>query len=144
MNKKILAVIATAGLILSATTPVFANGHFMPQNQQFSSGPNYRHILGAPTPIDTFNRDTSTSNIRRDVGSSNLAPKAHHRFSGTVPTDRVNPLIRINQPINPWQIQNPSVIPHFDTNAQGVNAPQNQNQATQGSGFLTPTSILGN
>ncbi|MCL1934876.1 MAG: hypothetical protein FWF57_00625 [Defluviitaleaceae bacterium] len=128
---------------------------FMPQNHHFTSGPDYRHVLGQPTFVQGFTRDTSTMNIRRDAQGSNLAPR-YGIFSGVVPTNQNNTLVdmhRQNTPLsNPWVNQNTDIIPMFDTTMQGANFTNNpqinnsgfagQSMGTNGGQMLPSTSIL--
>lgn len=129
--RKIIIFVLCAMLLNPITVLANQNGHFMPQNQQFTSGPDYRHVLGRHTYVDTFEPDTTTQNIRRDAQSS-FSPPSQGVWSGTVPTDRVNPLVRVSPPINPWlPITTPQpqqAAPIFDSGGLG--------------GFLLPTSIL--
>ena len=142
--KKLILIAWIIGLFAITPTIVLANqqnGHFMPPSHIFSTGPQYRYALGRHTYVDIFEPDSSQANVRRDAQSS-FQPPSRGVFSATVPTNRTNPLIRLNQPISPWQRHSPHAIPHFDTTGRGVNVP-NPTAATSGGigGFLMPTSI---
>ena len=128
-------------------------------NYQFTSGSDHRFELGRPTTFDGFVPvNVYTVNIRRDAQVA-LRPPSYGIFSGHIPTDPNNLLFP--QPVNPnfWtasQLENPNVIPRFDTLQMGVNAepmgnPLNiHNVGTPsvlpstsfpGEGFLPSTSI---
>jgi len=129
---------------------------FMPANYSFNSGPDYRHVLGQATFAQSFTRDMSTLNIRRDAQGSNIPPR-YGIFSGNIPTHQMNSTVDMNfanTPMsNPWQSQNTSLNPVFDTTQQGINfinnsEMNNNNFAGQSMGqsqgqMLTPTSIIG-
>jgi hypothetical protein len=119
-------------------------------NYYITSGMDYRFELGRPTtflsvvPIDVY-----SVNIRRDANAS-FQPPSYGIFSGFIPTNQVN--IFFPQSVNPalwkaWELENPNVIPVFDTQHLGVNAPTVGNpvnlQNVGGGGFLPPTSISG-
>jgi len=95
----------------------------------FTSGMDYRYDLGRPTTFDGFvPANVYTANIRRDAMVS-LRPPAYGVFSGVIQTEQVS--FFFPQPVNPnhWrptvstELENPNVIPRFDTLQMGVNAP---------------------
>ena len=118
-------------------------------NYEFTSGADHRFELGRPTtwngnvPTDIF-----SANIRRDRHVS-FVPPSYGVFSGHISTFPRNDFFP--QPVHPafWQpieLNNPNVIPSFDTLRMGVNAPSHGNpinihhvgQQT----FLPPTSLI--
>ena len=118
-------------------------------NYQFITGSDHRFELGRPTsfngfvPIDVF-----SVNMRRDANVS-LWPPIYGIFSGHVPTVPSNRLFP--QPANPhfhqgFMLNNPNLLPWFDTMQQGVNFqpvgnPVNIHHNVTTGEFLTPTSI---
>ena len=92
---------------------------------QFTSGQDYRFDLGRPTTFDGFVPvNVHTVNIRRDANVS-LRPPGYGVFSGVIPTEPSNRLFP--RPVNPHfhrpvEMENPNVIPRFDTLQMGVNA----------------------
>jgi len=119
-------------------------------NYFFTSGMNYRFDLGTPTSFTGFVPvDVYSVNVRRDANTSSLPPQ-YGIFSGFFPTNPSN--IFFPPMPNPafftaLLLENPDMIPLFDTLFMGVNAPPVENPLNMnnvGSGnFLPPTSITG-
>lgn len=58
-------------------------------NYQFSSGPDYRTVLGRATQTDIVPRNPAMDNVRRNAGAAFNPPPAGF-FSGDFPTERNN------------------------------------------------------
>ena len=92
---------------------------------QFTSGMDYRFDLGRPTTFDGFVPvDVFSVNVRRDANVS-LRPPSYGVFSGYVATEPSNRLFP--QPVNPRfhrpvELENPNILPRYDTLQMGVNA----------------------
>ena len=95
-------------------------------NYEFTSGADHRFDLGRPTtwngnvPPDIFN-----ANIRRDRHVAHVPPR-YGVFSGHIPTFPRNDFFP--QPVHPafwntFELENPNILPAFDTLFMGVNAP---------------------
>ena len=115
----------------------------------FTSGMNYRYDLGRPTTFDGFvPQNVYTANIRRDAMVS-LRPPAYGVFSGFIPTEPVSHFFP--QPVNPnhWrptvssELENPNVIPRYDTLRLGVNAPSNSNPINNVGGTVSQNTSIG-
>jgi hypothetical protein len=94
-------------------------------NYDFVSGMVYRYELGNPTIFNGFMPvDVYSANIRRDAQVS-FRPPSYGTFSGFIPTEPSNFLFP--QPVSAaywraFELENPNVIPAFDTLLLGVNA----------------------
>jgi hypothetical protein len=117
-------------------------------NYFFSSGMDYRYDLGRPTTFSGFVPvDVYSVNIRRDANTSFLPPQ-YGISSGFIPTNPSNilfPPVPNLAYFTAWLLENPDMIPLFDTLFMGVNAPPLDNpmnmQNVGGGNFLPPTSI---
>ena len=128
-------------------------------NYIFTSGMDYRFDLGRPTTFNGFVPvDVFSVNFRRDANVS-LQPPRYGVFSGIISTDPSNRFFP--QSVNPnfhrpFELENPNVIPVFDTLRLGTNAqplgnpmdiqttntPASTPSTNSGGGFLPPTSIM--
>jgi hypothetical protein len=119
-------------------------------NYEFSSGIEYRYDLGKPNVYEGYApADVYSVNVRRDANIS-LFPPGYGIFSGFIPTAPSNQLFP--RPVNPsywgsYELQNPNIIPRYDTMQIGVNAqpagnPMNMYNVGQ-TGTLPNTSVGG-
>jgi len=140
-------------------------------NYIFTSGPDFRHVLGSPTYVSAgqVRQDPATQNVRRDRNVAQM-PLPYGIFSAIVETYHANPTFATWVNLHgglPFVLENPNVLEQFDTMLLGINNldwqnpnPVNMFNVGQGqepmimntsqmppgslgnnSGFLPPTSI---
>jgi len=111
-------------------------------NYTFTSGPDFRHVLGSPTYVSAsqVRRDPAGMNVRRDKNVA-YTPLPYGIFSAIVDTYISNPYFAswVNEQGGlPFVLENPHRIPYFDTLMLGINM---FNISQEQESFLPPTSI---
>lgn len=123
-------------------------------NYQFSSGPDYRMVLGRPTQTDIVPFNPDMQNVRRNAGAA-FNPPSYGFFSGAFATERSN-IFAIQSPTHYMRETTSFAMSNTDawgfggsggagsfggafgtTGGGSPNAPG----STMGSGMLPPTSV---
>ena len=103
--KKVAISLVLALLIASAILPMAVattdddrNWDLFHFNYRFSSGPDYRQVLGTPTITDIVPSNPATDNVRRNAGAA-FNPPPPHVHSGAIATERNN-IFAIQSPVH--------------------------------------------